>query len=204
MNKLLLATTNPGKLAEYKKYLSDLPIKLLSLQNLKITQSITESGKTFAENALLKAEYYCKLSGLPTLADDGGFEIDALDGEPGVKSNRWIDPSRKADDQEIITYTLKRMKTVPDYQRGAQLRLVLVLVTPDKKKYVFTEKIRGIVAKQPSLYPIHGLPYRSLLYLPDLHKYYDELTDEENQKYNHRRKAVERMKPIILKQLTRQ
>ena len=86
--KLLIATNNPGKLKEYKKLLKDLPLKIVSLKNLGIKNKVDENAKTFEENAVKKAEFYSQLTGLPTLSDDGGLEIDYLNGEPGVKSRR--------------------------------------------------------------------------------------------------------------------
>ena len=132
MKKLLIATTNPGKLTEIKRFLVDLPIELVGLKDIGITDVVEETGSTFEENAILKATYYCKKSGLPTLADDGGFEIDALGGEPGVKSHRWIHGDREDTDEELITYTLVKLKGLSRAMRGAQLRLVLALIFPEQ------------------------------------------------------------------------
>ncbi|HLD24804.1 MAG TPA: non-canonical purine NTP pyrophosphatase [Patescibacteria group bacterium] len=198
--KLLIATTNPGKLAEIKRFLSDIPIELVSLADVGITDSVEETGKTFEENAILKAKHYARESGLPTLADDGGFEIDALGGEPGVKSHRWVHGDRENTDEELITYAFKRMKGVPKEKRGAQLRLVLALVKPDGDVVATSEeKIRGIVAATPSKTHHPGFPYRAILFIPEMNKYYDQtvMSPEENDKYNHRKKAVEKLKPII-------
>ena len=118
MKKLLIATTNPGKLDEIKRFLGDLPVELVALKDVGIIDGVEETGKTFEENAILKAKYYCKKSGLPTLADDGGFEIDALGGEPGVKSHRWIHKDREDTDEELIEYTLKKMRGLPRAKRG--------------------------------------------------------------------------------------
>jgi len=200
MVKLLIATTNPAKLAEIKEFLSDLPIECVGIQDVGITQSVEETGETFEENAILKAKTYAKLSGLPTLADDGGLEIDALHGEPGVHSHRWIHKNREDEDEELIQHAITLLLGLPDGKRGAQLRLVMAFVYNDK---IQTSEgvIRGIIAQQPSIYRRKGFPYRSLLYLPDIFKFYnhDELTKEENIEYNHRRKAIEKLKPIIQK-----
>ncbi len=203
MKTLLVATTNPGKLSELQEFLSDLPIRLVSLKDVGITSHVEETGKTFKENALLKALHYAKDSGLPTLADDGGLEIDALDGEPGIHSHRWVHQDREDEDEELIAYTLVRLKSVPMEKRGAQLHLVLALVLPEGKTYTSEGIIRGIIPVEPSTYRRKGFPYRSLLYIPELSKFYnhDELTDEENKTYNHRRSAVEKLKPIIKKAL---
>ena len=98
MRRLLIATTNPGKLAEIRHFLGELPITLVSLSDLGIREKANETGNTFKENAVLKAKFYSKLSGLPTIGDDGGLEIDALGGAPGVKSHRWINGDRDDDD----------------------------------------------------------------------------------------------------------
>ncbi len=203
--KLLIATANPGKLAEIREFLSDLPIELLSLQDIECTDVIKETGKTFEENAILKATYYFTRSGLPTIADDGGFEIDALGGAPGVRSHRWMSGEEENDDEELIAYTLKKMKGLPPVRRGAQLRSVIALVISTDAVYTAEGVIRGIVPEQASTYRMKGFPYRSLLYLPECNAFYNEheLTNAENEAYNHRKKAIEKIKPIIRTHLLR-
>lgn len=199
MKKLLIATTNPGKLNEIKSFLKDLPLELVSLNDLGISQRATEDGISFEENSFKKATFYAKISHLPTLADDGGLEIDYLKGEPGVESRRWIN-GLEASDEELINFTLKKLKGLPLKNRKAQLRAVLALVLPDGKKYASEGKIRGIIAVKPyNSKRTIGFPFRSLLYLPRLKKFYneDDLTREENLKYNHRGKALVKLRKII-------
>ena len=205
MKKLLIATTNPGKLAEIRGFLSDLPLELVSLADVGITEKVEETGATFEENAILKATYYAKKSGLPTIADDGGLEIDALAGQPGVKSHRWIHGDRDDSDEELIQYALDRLKDVEEGKRGAQLRLVLALVLPSGEVFTAEEKIRGIVPQKASDFRHIGFPYRSLLFLPEIGKYYnhDELTATETETYNHRKIALDILKPIIRQKLTK-
>ncbi len=202
--KLLIATTNPGKLTEIKRFLAGLPIELVGLKDVGIVDVVEETGSTFEENAILKAKYYCQKSGLPTLADDGGFEIDALDGQPGVKSHRWIHRDREDTDEELIAYTLEKMKDLPREKRGAQLRLVLALIFPDGRQYTVEEKTRGIVAEKPSDHRTSGFPYRSLLFLSEINKYYDHnlLIPEETERFNHRKRALDKLKPILTRLLT--
>ncbi len=204
MKKLLIATTNPGKRAEIKRFLADMPIELVSLSDIGITESVVETGSTFEENAILKAKYYMQKSGLPTLADDGGFEIDALGGEPGVKSHRWIHRDREDTDEELIAYTVEKMRGLPREKRGAQLRLVLALVFVNGQQYTVEEKTCGIVAEKPSEHRTSGFPYRSLLFLPEINKYYDHdvLTPEETEMFNHRKRALDRLKPFLIKSIT--
>ena len=198
MKKLLIATSNPGKLKEITKTLADLPLKLLTLKDLGILDEMVEDGKTFEENAIKKAEFYCQKSSLPTIADDGGLEIDILGGEPGVKSRRWINDKESSDD-ELIVYTLKKLKDVPLEKRGAQLRAVLALAFSNGEVFTSEGKIRGIIAEKVSKYRFPGFPFRSLLFIPELKKYYNykELTLEEEQQYNHRGKAIKKLKKII-------
>ena len=205
MTTLLIATTNPGKLLEIRQFLSDLPVTLVSLKDVGITDNVEETGKTFDENAKLKATYYAKKSGLITIADDGGFEIDALGGEPGVHSHRWVDRTRESSDEELIAYTFTRLKDVPEGNRGAQLRLVLALADPKGAIIKTTEaKIRGIVPMTPSSVRHEGFPYRSILFIPELNKFYDHMsfTPEETERYNHRKRALELIKPAIRSLLT--
>ena len=199
MNKLLIATTNPGKLGEIKEFLKDVPVTLVGLADVGIREAPEETGISFQENAILKAKFYAEKSKLPTLADDGGLEIDALNGEPGVKSHRWIHDDREDTDEELIQYTLDRMKDIVDTNRGAQLRLVLALVIPNGEVFTSEEKVRGIIPKKASDVRHKGFPYRSLLFLPEINKYYtqDALTVTETETYNHRKKALEILKPIL-------
>lgn len=199
MKKLLIATTNPGKLEEITRFLSDLPITLVSLKDVGITDNVEETEKTFQENAILKAKFYCKKSGLPTIADDGGLEIDALGGEPGVKSHRWIHGDREDEDEELITHAIQRLEGIPLEKRGAQLRAVIALAFPDGKVFTSEAYARGIIPLAPGTHRTPGFPYRSLLFLPDINKFYDhsQLTEEESKRYNHREKALEKLKSII-------
>lgn len=201
MNKLLIATTNPGKFLELTSLLKDLPIKFISLKDLKIKDVINETGKTFAANAIIKAKYYQKISGLPTLADDGGLEIDVLNGEPGVNSHRWVHKNKDSTDNELISYTLKRLLKIPIEKRQAQLRVVLALALNQKQIYTAQAKIRGIIPFQISANRMPGYPYRSMLFIPEINKFYNEheLTESENKQYNHRRKALDKIKPFLIK-----
>ncbi len=199
--KLLIATTNPGKLNEIRKYLFDLPVELVGLKDLNITDKIEETGKTFEENAIIKAKFYAQKSGLPTLADDGGFEIDALGGEPGIRSHRWIHYDREDTDDELIEYALENMKSLHRARRGAQLHLVLAVTLPNGNIHTVEKKVRGIVPEVPSSIRVAGFPYRTLLFFPEIGKYYNELNEEEHERFNHRKKALLEIKKIIMEDL---
>lgn len=199
--KLLIATGNEGKLQELKSFLSDLPLELISLSDLNITEDFEEKGKTYKENSKNKALFYAKLSSLPAIADDGGIEIDAIDGAPGVKSRRFFAPQserKEATDEEIIREVQKLIKKIPENKRGAKFKTVVTFALPDGRFFSNTGEVRGIL-KEPYLKLIKGYPYRSFFYLPKIKKYYheDELTWEEERLYNHRYKALQKLKPVI-------
>jgi XTP/dITP diphosphohydrolase len=200
MKDLLLATSNQAKVAEISYYLRDVPVRLLTLKDVGITAKAPENEPTFKANAKAKAKFYLTQSGLPSLADDGGIEIDALGGLPGVLSHRWVSKDHDDDDQTLITYLFEQMKGVPPKNRGAQMRVVLALLLPDGQEYIAEGKVRGVVSEKvsPNLTP--GFPYRSVLFLPELGKFYDhtELSEEENERYNHRRFALMRIRPHIV------
>lgn len=205
MKELLLGTHNPGKLEELKlgvKPLAEAGVRLVSLAEASIQDEPEETGTTFEENALLKAKFYANLGHLPSLADDGGICIDALNGEPGVKSHMWL--GYKAEDEELIEYTLKRLENVPLEQRTAYFTTTLCFYDPETQETVYEEgRLKGYIATQTSSNRINGYPYRSLFIVSELNnKYYDELTQEEHEQINHRLKAlkqlVKKIQPYLL------
>jgi XTP/dITP diphosphohydrolase len=188
MKKLLIATTNPAKFREYNELLKSLPLKLVSLKDLKIKRRPIEDGRNFEENAIKKAKFYSKLTKLITLADDGGLEIDYLKGEPGIKSRRW--PGHKATDQELIDFALRKLKGVPWRKRKAQFRVVLALAFPGKKVLTFEGKKRGIILTEPRRKLIPGYPFRSIFYLPEYKKSFNQLSFKEEIKIGHRHRPI--------------
>ncbi len=191
--RLLIATTNPAKLSEYRLLLARYPLELVSLRDLGITQEPEESGATFAENALLKARFYFRLVRLATLADDGGLEVDALGGAPGVNSHRWLGPD--AGDTMLAEEIVRRMAGVPEGRRSARIRCALARVyerNHEAVEQVTEAAIEGVIA--PVVYrPVRaGFPYRAVLYLPARGCYLAQLGEEEEARIGQRRIAVER------------
>ena len=198
MAKLLIATTNPGKVLEYRVILKNLPIELVTLKDLNIKNNIEEDGKSFEENAIRKVKFYSELTKLPTIAEDSGLEIDYLGGEPGINSRRW--PGYEASDEELIQITLDKLKGVPQNQRGAQLRVVIALAINNDIK-TFEGVIRGLITEKPIAKIIPGYPFRTLFYIPGINKVLGELTMEEEAEIAHRKQALEKALPIIKKYL---
>lgn len=198
MKKLLIATSNQGKLAEYRKFLGDLPLELLSLSDFNLG-SIDETGKTFEENAKLKAESYFKMSGLPCISDDGGLEIDALGGAPGMLSRRWKTGDENVTDEELIAYTLERMKDVEEGKRGARFRLVAAFYDGERMHSAGAVTEGSVVSTPPRFN--RGFPFSALLYIPKFGKMYDDLSQQEHEAINHRFAAVSKLKSAIQKAL---
>ncbi len=198
MNQLLIGTTNPAKFKDYNDLLENFGLELVSLYDFKIDEP-EETGKDFEENAILKARYYFKKTGIPTLADDGGFEIHALNGEPGVKSHRWL--GRKSSDEELINNVYKKIKKVPVENRQCRLRTVVAIASPFG---IITSEgsVEGVIADKPSSKRIEGFPFRSVMYFPNYGKYFSELTKKELEILNHRKAALEKIKDIF-KELAR-
>ncbi len=201
MKQLLLATHNKAKLGELKlgaQALVDKGWSILSLDDVKITHDPEETGKTFEENATLKAQYYGTASGIPTLADDGGLIIPFLNNEPGVKSKRWL--GREATDEELIEHTLVRLKDAKKNDRVAYLQTCLCYFDPQTKTTLTRiERIRGHIAEKTSGNPTHGYPFRALFIVTEYNKYYDELTDHEHHAINHRLRALRWIVEKIIK-----
>lgn len=197
---ILIATHNKAKLEEIRKgfqLLEKKNVKFYSLDDLKISNEPVESGKTFEINSLIKAKYYAKLSKLPTIADDGGLEIQVLNGEPGTRSKRWLDFD--ATDKELIHYTLKRLQGFHGKKRKAQLRTCVTFFDPNTKEVLQeSEKIDGYIAEKSNGMVTNGFPFRALLIIKKLNKYYGNLSIKEHEEINHRLKALKRLSKKVL------
>lgn len=194
MNRILIATTNPAKLAEYRILLRQMEISLkpVSLAEARIIEVPEETAETFRDNALAKARFYFERSDLATLADDGGLEVDALGGEPGVRSHRWLGPGNSTD-RALAEEVIRRMEGIEKPRRTARIRAALALIYKDGggvREVVAEDAIEGLIA--PRAYPeIHpGFPYRAVLWLPELSCYLGELGEDEEARISQRKKAL--------------
>lgn len=196
MRRLLIATTNPAKLAEYRLLLSTFELRLIAPEEAGIRDTPAETCATFADNALLKARHYFARSGLPTLGDDGGLEVDALGGAPGLKSHRWLGEGR-SDDQALVDEVIRRMNGVEEDHRTARLRAAIALVYRENgavSERVAEAAIEGVIARRAHARIRPGFPYRSVMFLPERGCYLAELGDEEEARISQRRIALAKLR----------
>ena len=193
--KILIATKNPGKLREIKEFLGS-NFDLLSLSDFNDIPDVEENGSTFEENSILKAKSFFEWSNVPTIADDGGLEIDFLNGEPGVKSRRW--PGYEATDEELINMALEKLHGVPWEKRTARLRTVGTYC--DVHGYFHTAGvIDGYIIEEKPDKCEHGYPFRALFWIPQFKKVYQDLTHEEHEEINHRKFVYNKLGDEILR-----
>lgn len=199
IKKLVIGTSNPGKVKEWKSFLKG-KISVISVSEINNFKSPEENGDTFLENAIQKAKYYSKITNEYVLSEDGGFEVDFLGGLPGVKSRRILPGDKDGTDKQLIEYILKKLEGVPKEKRKARL-VVHVVISDPKGKIIFQKKnkMEGIISEKSCSKLEEGYPYRSILYLPSLKKFYVELTHEEHNKYAHRKPIAEKIAKFLLK-----
>lgn len=191
MSNLLIATHNAGKLREFAQLFDGLNIATCSLDDAGITHDVEETGTTFTENARLKAVSYMQMSNLPTLADDSGLEVMALNGEPGVYSARYGDVKGAAQ----LDYLLHKLEGVPLHERIARFVCVIALARPDG----LVEYAEGILWGVIELAPrgSGGFGYDPLFYVLDEDKTLAELAPEEKNRISHRAAATREARAIL-------
>ena len=192
--RFLLATHNKGKLREIGLALSSVNIEFESLSGRDPLSQPVERGLTFAENARLKAEHYYRLTGIPTLAEDSGLLVDALDGRPGVYSAR-LAPT----DSERIKKLLAMLDSLSGhFSRNARFVSAICLLLPDRLIEVEAE-VRGEITREPR--GSHGFGYDPVFYYPSLQKTFAEMTVEEKNRVSHRARALRKLQQKIRSEL---
>lgn len=192
--ELLIASSNRGKLREYQELLRGLPLKLVLPADLGIGEVDFESGSTFEENAYLKAMGYSRLSGLATLADDSGLQVDALNGRPGVYSARY---GGKTTDQGRVELLLQELKDVPWDKRTARFRCVIAIESGRNmtKSFLCSGECEGIICLEAK--GNSGFGYDPVFFVPELNRTMAELTAEEKNKISHRARAADRARQVL-------
>ncbi len=201
--KILVASTNPGKLAELSAML-EADVEWAGLGDFEGIAEVAEDGASFAANARKKALEYAKATGCWTIADDSGLMVDALGGEPGVNSARFSGErgegvSRKEHDKKNIAKVLEFLGGTPPEKRGARFVCCLCLASPEKVLIETEGTLEGYIAE--SEMGENGFGYDPIFYLPRLGKTAAQLTSEEKNSISHRGRAIRKLKPFLKKLL---
>ena len=191
--KLLLATGNPGKARELAHLLADVPYDLVTLADLGIPDDVEEDGDDFEANALIKARAYARRSGLTALADDSGLEVDALAGQPGVRSKRYL--GEDATDTERNAYLVSQLRHLPREERTARFRCVIAIAAPDGRAVTREGICRGIIEDEPK--GSGGFGYDPVFWVPDFGRTMAELTLEEKNRVSHRARAAREAAAVL-------
>jgi len=196
VTELLVATTNYGKFAEVQSYLEHLPLRLISLQSLGKFPTVIEDGCTFEENALKKATSLAAFSGLLTLADDSGLEVDALKGAPGIHSSRYC--GEAGNDQKNNEKLLAELIGVPHERRGARFVCALALCAPRSlgvPAWTVRESCEGWIAFSPR--GPNGFGYDPLFFYPPLGKTFGEIDRDKKATVSHRGRALKKLAQVF-------
>ncbi|MBS5115636.1 MAG: RdgB/HAM1 family non-canonical purine NTP pyrophosphatase [Erysipelotrichaceae bacterium] len=194
MNEIIIASTNKGKIEEFKALLNGLDIEVKSMQEvLNKTIDIKENGSTFKENALLKAQTISKMINGVVLADDSGLVIDALDGKPGIESARFLghDTSYVIKNNCILEM-MRQQKN-----RNARFVCAIAIIIPNKEPILIEETFEGEIAH--AIEGENGFGYDPIFYYPPLQKTSASMTLEEKNQYSHRAKALKKAVEVIKK-----
>ena len=194
---LLIATNNPGKLLEMRELLGDLPVKLLMPRDLNISLDVEENGSTYAENAALKAVAFGKAGGILTLADDSGLEVDALDGQPGIYSARYMG-SHDDSDADRRAYLLKNLSGA-NRPWTAHFHCAIAIWAPDMELQYAEGICPGEIIPQER--GSNGFGYDPIFLLTELNKTMAELSMDEKNRLSHRARAVQAALPLITRTL---
>lgn len=194
MERLLVATRNSGKVIEYAEMLAALDVSWLSLDDVGVTKDVEETGDSFLANAVLKAKAYAAMTGLLTLADDSGLEVDVLDGAPGIYTARYGGPGLTS--VQRYQYLLHNMNAVPWERRSGRFRCVIAIAAKNGQLLANAEGIcEGMIAEQPS--GDGGFGYDPVFYLPDQGKTMAQLPSPEKHAISHRGRALLAIEPSL-------
>jgi XTP/dITP diphosphohydrolase len=182
MFKLLLATTNRGKVREYRCLLGGLRFKLVTPDELGLNIDVAEDRPSYEENASVKANAYARASRLVTLADDSGLEVDVLGGEPGIRSARAA--GEDAGDKKRIEHLLGRLKGIPLKKRTARFKCVIAIATPEGRTELCHGECPGLITLKPR--GENGFGYDPVFYLPELKQTMAELPLDIKNGISHR------------------
>jgi XTP/dITP diphosphohydrolase len=191
---LLLASQNPGKLAEMRELVAGLPFRVLSPADLGIHDAPEETGKSFIENAILKAGHYAGRSGRLTVADDSGLSVDALDGGPGLYSSRF--GGEGATDADRNRLLLEKLAGVPPERRGARFTSAVAVARGGEVPFQTVASVEGRIAEAPR--GPNGFGYDPLFFYPPFGRTFGEVPPEEKARVSHRGQAFARLREFLI------
>ena len=191
-HRIVFATGNPDKMREFREIFADLDAEILSMKEAGAAADPDETGTTFAENALIKAEAVHALlkDDSIVMADDSGLCVDFLGGEPGIYSARWL--GHETPYSQKNAELIRRLEGVTGEKRSARFRAAIACILPDGTHLVTEGAMEGLIAEKPA--GGHGFGYDPILYLPEFGKCSAELTDDEKNAVSHRGKALRAMR----------
>ena len=191
--ELVLASQNPGKLAEMRLLLGALPFRVLGAADVGIREAPEETGRTFLENAHLKARHYSRLSGRLTVADDSGISVDALDGSPGLYSSRF--GGEGASDEQRNRLLLEKLLRVPPERRGARFTSAVAVARDGAVIFEVVESVEGRIAEEPR--GSNGFGYDPVFFYPPFGKTFGEVPRAEKDRVSHRGKAFASLREFL-------
>jgi XTP/dITP diphosphohydrolase len=189
--KLLVATQNPGKVREFQVLLAPLDTIICFPSDIDLYIEVPEDGNTYADNASQKALAYARVSGLLTLADDSGLEVDALDGAPGIYSARYA----AGHDVDRVEKLLAHLRDVPAERRTARFRCVVVIASPDGETHSAEGVCEGLITYKPAGHG--GFGYDPVFFLPKYNCTMAQLSQEEKNRTSHRARAIRAALPVL-------
>jgi XTP/dITP diphosphohydrolase len=195
---LLLASQNPGKLNEMRQLVQGLPVRVVGPLDVGIRESPDETGKSFVENATIKARYYAQRSGLLTVADDSGLSVDALYGGPGLYSSRF--GGEGASDADRNALLLRCLANVPLERRGARFTSAVVVARGTQVLFHAVETVEGRIAFE--LTGGNGFGYDPLFFYPPYGRTFGEVSPESKARVSHRGKAFARLRQFLALRLS--
>lgn len=200
MQTIIIASSNQGKLKEFRELMEGLPVEVKSLADYPEIGDIEENGSTFAENAAIKARAVHRATGCLAIADDSGLEVDALDGAPGIYSARYA--GEEKDDDANNAKLLDALAAVPDDQRGAQFHCAICAISADGRQFDAEGIVRGCILRSPR--GNHGFGYDPLFYVPAFDRTTAELSMNDKNAISHRGKAMRKMVQILKEKIFNQ
>jgi len=196
--ELVFASNNAHKLAEVRNIWADLPLRIYGLSDLGLELEVVEDGRTFKENAFIKARAACRQSARPALADDSGLEVDALEGVPGIRSARFA--GEQADAKQNNQLLLERLTGVPYEKRTARFRCVLALVIPGGEEHCWEGVCEGLIGFEEQ--GETGFGYDPLFIIPAYRQTLAQLGPAIKNRISHRARALEQAHPFLLNWLS--